>query len=141
MVWVLETFNMFVVGREGEGEIVEELNRSQEIFSRLAGQVDINHRTNKIMFIVPTKTRSTVELAGAVFEVMSTYRWVEMPGENGPQLLDMDAHLVDMIEGCLVSRRNLREQFSNHARPYFPAGMNWVEIDSLITAILPRFHQ
>jgi len=141
MVWVLETFRMYVVGKEGEGQDWEELISNDEVFSRLAGQVDINHRTNKIMFVVPTKTRNTVEIGGAVFNITSTNRWSEMPGEDGPPMVDMDAHLVDLIEGCLSSRRNLREQFSTHAKPYFPAGFNWVEIDSVITSILPRFHQ
>jgi len=76
-----------------------------------------------------------------MFEVTSTNRWNELDGENGPPMFDMDAHIADMLEGCLASPRNLREQFSNHARPYFSTGFNWLEIDTIVTTILPRFHQ
>jgi len=132
---------MFTVGREGPAEEMEDLQYTEEVFSRLAGQVDINLRKNKIIFLVPTKTRNTVTMGGAMFEVTSTNRWNELDGENGPPMFDMDAHIADMLEGCLASPRNLREQFSNHARPYFSTGFNWLEIDTIVTTILPRFHQ
>lgn len=113
----------------------------EEVFSRLAGQVDIHQRKNKIMFIVPTKTQTAVTLGGAVFNVFTTDRWGEIPAAAGPPLLDIDAHLIDIIENCLASPTNLRQQFTDYARPYFSTGFNWLEIDTIITAILPRFHQ
>lgn len=56
-------------------------------------------------------------------------------------MFDMDAHIVDILDSCLTSPHNLRAQFSDHAKPYFSTGFNWLEIDSIITAIMPRFHQ
>lgn len=56
-------------------------------------------------------------------------------------MFNMDPHIVDMLEECLASPHNLRVQFSVHVRPYFSTGFNWLEIDTLLTAILPRFHQ
>lgn len=40
-----------------------------------------------------------------------------------------------------MSIHNLRAQFSDHVRAYFSTGFNWLEIDTVITAIHPRFHQ
>lgn len=141
IVWVMESFRMYKVGREGDGEVMEDLCYQEEIFTRLAGLVDIHARQNKIMFVVPTKTRSTVEIGDTIFDVTSTNRYGELEGENGPPIFDVDAQIVDVAQKILSSPRNLRAQFSDHARPYFSTGFNWLEIDTVITAILPRFHQ
>jgi hypothetical protein len=37
LVWVLETYQMYVVGRDGGGEDMEALRFEEEVFSRLAG--------------------------------------------------------------------------------------------------------
>lgn len=84
LTWVLETFQMFKVGREGDGEVMEDMLSTDEVFSRVAGQVDINLRKNKIMFIVPTKTRSTVEVGGAIFNITSTDRYRQMAVRPAP---------------------------------------------------------
>lgn len=60
---------MFKVGREEGADVMEEMNFTEKVFSRLAGQIDINIRKNKIMFIVSTKTRSTVGVGGTIFNV------------------------------------------------------------------------
>lgn len=141
LVWVMESFQMYKVGREGDGQVMEELNYEEEIFTRLAGLVDIHARQNKIMFVIPTKTRSTVEIGEFPFEITSTNRYGELDGENGPVVYDMDAQIAWMCQRALECLRNLRSQFSDYARPYFSTGFNWLEIDTIVTAILPRFHQ
>jgi len=50
LLWVFETFRMYTVGREGPAEEMEDLQYTEEVFSRLAGQVDINLRKNKIIY-------------------------------------------------------------------------------------------
>lgn len=64
-----------------------------------------------------------------------------MKESEGPPIVDMDMHITDILERVLSSPRNLRAQFSDHARPYFSTGFNWLEIDTLVTALIPRFHQ
>lgn len=51
------------------------MDYSEEVLSRLAGLVDIHSRINKIMFVVPTKTRSVVSIGGAKFNVSTTDRF------------------------------------------------------------------
>lgn len=120
---------------------MEDMDCTDEVFIRTAGLVDIHSRQNKIMFIIPTKTRSTVSVGDAIFDIYSTNRYGEMQGDQGPPLYDMDDHLVQTINRCLSSPRNLRSQFEDHARAYFTTGFNWVEVDTLVTSIVPRFHQ
>lgn len=86
LTWVLETFQMFKVGREGYGEVMEDMLSTDEVFSRVAGHVDINLRKNKIMFIVPTKTRSTVEVGEAIFNITSTDRYRQMAVRPAPHV-------------------------------------------------------
>jgi hypothetical protein len=104
----MESFRVYKVGREGDGVVMEELLYSEEIFTRLVGLVDIHARQNKVMFIVPTKTRSTVEIGDTVFNVTSTNRYGELEGENEPPIFDINNQIADIAQRAFSSPRNLR---------------------------------
>jgi hypothetical protein len=108
IIWVMESFRVYKVGREGDGVVMEELLYSEEIFTRLVGLVDIHARQNKVMFIVPTKTRSTVEIGDTVFNVTSTNRYGELEGENEPPIFDINNQIADIAQRAFSSPRNLR---------------------------------
>jgi len=70
VVWVLEIFQIHKVGRERDAEELDGAWTTPTKCSLVASYVDMNLWKNKlIIFIIPTKTRSTVEVGGAVFDI------------------------------------------------------------------------
>ncbi|CAD7092158.1 unnamed protein product [Hermetia illucens] len=56
-------------------------------------------------------------------------------------VFDMDDTLCNILDGALNYSHPLREAFEAYTLPYFPKGINWLEINSLSVALTVRWYQ
>lgn len=146
LMWVIETYNVAVVGRardvdpgpEGNPERVE---TTREVFLRTGGLVDIHSVANRIIFVLPTKTHSQVDIGGVTFGVVSTSHRNELPADQVIPVYNMDEQINTMLDRMMSSHTSLRAEFSSYTTPYFSSGLDWLELDSLLVSIIVRWHQ
>lgn len=131
--WVIDTCRIYRLGGSSIGE--------EEMFIRTAGLVDIHDKATKIIFLVPSKSASSVTLGGRTFPVVTTDHRGELPANTDVPVYSMDDVLCNILDGVLNYTHPLREAFNAYVLPYFPRGINWLEINSLSIALTVRWHQ
>ena len=110
-------------------------------FLRTAGLVDINDKADRVIFVVPTKTKNSVDIDSRNFLVNTTNHKGKYDRNNPVQIQDLDEAVRNIIFDSLGAKENLKLAFEAHSRPYFYSGWDWLEICSLVTAITVRWHQ
>lgn len=145
-MWVIETFNIAVVGRAGDAEPgpegnPERVDTTREVFVRTGGLVDIHSVASRIVFVLPTKTQNQVDIGGATFGVVSTSYRNELPADQVIPVYNMDEQINVMLDRMMSSHTSLRAEFSAYTTPYFSSGLDWLEVDALVVSLVVRWHQ
>ena len=80
-------------------------------FLRTAGLVDINDKADRVIFVVPTKTKNSVDIGRRNFLVTTMNHKGEYDRNNPVQLHDLDEAVRNIIfENCKVlTNRTNRE--------------------------------
>ncbi|CAD7090177.1 unnamed protein product [Hermetia illucens] len=133
LTWVIDACTVYKVGGPDTGD--------EEMFIRTAGLVDIHDKATKIIFLIPSKSVSTVTLGNRIFPVVTTDHRGEVPANMDIPVFNMDDVLCNILDGILSYSHPLREAFDAYTLPYFPKGINWLEINSLSIALTVRWHQ
>ena len=113
----------------------------RETFIRTAGLVDIMDRVSKLIFVIPTKTTSSVALGGVVYDVQSCDHRGELPRNRIIAAHDVNGALDTVVRRLLMGSKSLRRAFSDYTSGYFPKGINWLEINSITISLTVRWHQ
>ena len=110
-------------------------------FLRTASLVDVNDKADRIIFVVPTKTKNSVDIGRRNFLVTTTNHKGEYDRNHPVQLHDFDEAIRNVVFDSLGAKENLKLAFEAHTKPYFHSGLDWLEICSLVTAVTLRWHQ
>ncbi|CAD7078329.1 unnamed protein product [Hermetia illucens] len=133
LTWVVDTCRVYKVGGSASGD--------EEMFIRTAGLVDIHDKATKIIFLIPSKSVSSITLGDRTFPVVTTDHRGEVQANMDIPVYNSDEVLCNMLDGVLSYTHPLRESFDAYTLPYFPKGINWLEINSLSIALTVRWHQ
>ena len=108
---------------------------------RRAALVELNHKADRIIFVIPTKTKNNVDIGRRSFPVTTTNHKGEYDRNNPVQLYDLDDTIRNIITDTLTAKENLKLAFQAHTNPYFDSRLNWLEICSLVAVATVRWHQ
>lgn len=106
----------------------------EEMFLRTAGLVDVPDSCRNIVFLVPGQYRERVSLGGSTFSVGLTDRHGNADPHRPPILVNVDGVIETLVNSCLNSKFSLRGAFSRFTDTNFDRGLNWLEINTLVTA-------
>lgn len=135
---VFDTYEVAVVGdrtRNGNQRV------RRETFVRTAGLIDIADRASKIIFVIPTKTSSSVSFGGVVYDIQSCDHRGELPRDRVIVSHNVNDALETAVRRLLTTTKSLRTCFSDYTASYFPKGINWLEINSVTVSLTVRWHQ
>lgn len=121
LAWVLEYFNMARL--EGDASM-------HEVFCHTTGLVDIHSRIRHLIFVISTKTETSVSIGGRCFPIGTV-----------PQEWNLDEQISVMLREALNCRNSLRREFEEFIWPMVSDGINWLEMDSLINVLTMRYYQ
>jgi hypothetical protein len=88
----------------------------------------------------PTQDRGSIRLGGEDFRIATIDRHGNPDPTNPPISLNFDGLLEQIIMNVLGCGQSLREPFSMYTSSIFNGRLNWLEIDSLVTALTVRWH-
>ncbi|AGW80478.2 putative coat protein [Leptopilina boulardi Toti-like virus] len=131
LAWVMDRVNVYTLGR---------VPRS-ETFIRTAGLVDVHSRVDRIIIVVPSKTKTHIRVGNATLAVAQTDRHGERIVPRVIHPVDLTQAVGEVVAYILNSKRGLRAAFTAYANPYFKGGFNWIEVESIINVLTVRFHQ
>lgn len=106
---------------------------SRQSFIRTSSLVDIHTSARNLVFVVPTQDRGSVRLAGRDFQIGRTDRHGNLDPAHPPTPVNFNEPITTLIHGVFGSPTSLREQFTEYTSSMFSEGLNWLEIDNLIT--------
>lgn len=112
-----------------------------EVFCHMASLVDIHSSIRYLIFVIPTKTETSVSVGGRSFRIGTVDHYLELPDNRRPQEWNLDEQISVMLREALNSRNSLRRDFEEFIRPMVLCGINWLEVDSLINLLTVRYHQ
>lgn len=144
LLWVMETYNFAIVGRAGnlnqeaEGH-PERVNTTKEVFIITWGLVDIHSIASRIIFVLPTKIQSQIDIGGATFGVVSTSYRNELHADQVVRVYNIDIQINVMLDRMMTSRTSLRAEFSAYTSSDFTSGIDW--LDAPIVSLIVRWHQ
>lgn len=132
LAWVLEYFNMARLERD---------TSMDEVFCHTAGLVNIHSRIRHLIFVISTKTETSVSVGGRCFPIDTVDHHLELPANPHPQEWNLNEQISVMLREALNCRNSLRREFEEFIRPMVPNGINWLEVDSLINVLTMRYYQ
>lgn len=112
-----------------------------KVFCHTADLVDIHLRIRHLIFVILTKTETSVSVGGRSFPIGTVDHHLELPDNRRPQEWNLDEQISVMPREALNSRNSLRWDFEEYIQPIVPGGINWFEVDSLINLLTVRYHQ
>lgn len=132
LAWVLEYFNMARLGRDAP---------MYEVLCHTAGLVDIHSTIRHLIFVILTKTETSVSVGGRCYPIGTVDQDLMLPDNRRPQEWNLDEQISVMLRQALNCRNSLRREFKEFIRPMVPGGINWLEVDSLINVLTLRYCQ
>ncbi|UQS94390.1 MAG: putative RdRp-complex [Corcyphos virus 2] len=114
-------------------------NIEKEAFVRTSSLVDLNDSAKNIIFVVPGQYRDRVALGGSSFPIGRTDRHGNVDPIHPPLIYDMDIPIENLLHSCMNSKESLRSAFSRYVECTFDGGLNWLEIDGIITSLVVRW--
>lgn len=135
LAWVTDVYDMCEAGEQPDKPKM----RGEKNFLRNACLVDIHSPADKVVFVVPTQSLDAVMLGGIRYRVALTDRHGNRDPHNLPAAYNIDESLVEILRVVLTYRTSLRAAFSRFTQTMFSGGLNWLEIDSLVTALTVRW--
>lgn len=109
-------------------------------FVRNSCLVDIYDRSDRIVFIVPTKNRERVWIGPREFRVLRTdYRYT-LPPEFGAVIYDLNPTLDYLINQMYTRQSSFRQGFSSFSANFLTPGINWLEIETVVSCLVTRYY-
>ncbi|KAK6616819.1 hypothetical protein RUM44_005654 [Polyplax serrata] len=109
-------------------------------FIRNACLVDVHDPSTRIIFLTSTKTTTQYSILGNKFSILHTNHHFDVPAGLAATVYDFDDTILEMVEHHYTLNANLRILFEDYSAPLILAGINWLEIDTILTSLVVRYH-
>jgi hypothetical protein len=132
LAWIFDYYSMSRIGEQLEQE---------EVFCHTAGLVDMHCGFNRLIFVTPTKTNSSISLGGKSFPVNNVDTHLNYGEGRRPYVWNVDNQILHILNEALQSTTSLRRDFDQYCIPMITSSINWLEVDSLVNLLTVRYHQ